>query len=475
MQVRSVSRRIRQDLYFLTMPIHAWMLTGRGTRRHHRSLKESEFWPEGDLRKLQLDRLRALILHARTTSDFYRQRLSEVNVTEHDITDLTSLTKIPLLSKSDVRSNLDRGLLSTSFRQQELHRINTSGSTGEPFTIYANRNQLEVRFAATLRAMQSTGWDFGDSQVRLWHQTLGMTRSQVLREKVDAWLLKRTFIPAFEFSPSSIDRFIRTVESKKPVLIDGYAESLNFLASYLNSGKSLDIAPRAVVSSAQMLPMQTRRSIETHLNTRVFDKYGSREFSGIAYECVEGAGHHVVDECYIVEVLVDGRPAKPGEIGEVVITDLFNYATPMIRYRIGDLAVAVDPTSPCRCGRAHSRIGEIQGRTQAIVHCANGTWMPGTFFAHFFKDYEAVVRFFQIEQFSPGAFVLNLVKGDAFSDEGVREMLHSLSAYVGSTTIDVQIVESIPLVRTGKRSPVVSHVPLDFQMLQSTRRDKDSK
>jgi len=471
MRVLPISPNFRRELYFLTMPLHAWMLTGRGTRDHYRDLRSSESWPAAELQRLQLERLRALIRHARTTTDFYKERFNESNLTENDISNLSSLERIPMLSKSDVRSNLENGLISTAFKQADLHRINTSGSTGEPFTIYANRNQLEVRFAATLRAMQSTGWDFGDPQVRLWHQTLGMSRSQVIRERIDAWFLNRTFIPAFEFSPTSISRFIRIIERKNPILIDGYAESLNFLANYLNSGKSIDVAPKAIMSSAQMLPAQTRKSIEDHLNTRVFDKYGSREFSGIAYECAENSGHHVVDECYIVEVLVDGRPAKPGEIGEVVITDLFNYATPMIRYRIGDLAMAIDQRTSCKCGRAHSRIGEIQGRTQAIVHCANGTWMPGTFFAHFFKDYEAVIRFFQIEQFSPGSFNLKIVKGEEYSDARLNAMLQALSFYVGSTSIEVQAVETIPLVRTGKRSPVISHVAVDFQSLRSVRRD----
>src|SRR5207253_1390043 len=80
-------------------------------------------------------------------------------------------------------------------------RITTSGSTGEPFTTYGDRYQLEMRFATTLRALEWTGWRFGDRQARLWHQTLGMSRSQVIREKTDAWFMRRLFIPAFEITP----------------------------------------------------------------------------------------------------------------------------------------------------------------------------------------------------------------------------------------------------------------------------------
>ena len=396
---QSVFEHLRREFYFLSMPIHAWTIGGLSTRRHYRDLKATEFTSKEVIRSLQLSRLQSLLEHSYATSVFYKERLGEVMPSPKEFVSLDQLSMLPLLTKSDVRANLDKGLLSSAFNKSKLLRINTSGSTGEPFTIYANRNQLEVRFAATLRALESTGWGFGQPQVRLWHQTLGMSRSQVIRERIDAWLLNRRFVPAFEFSPETISRFVQTIEKHQPILIDGYAESLNFLASYLLSGNTLNIKPIAVMSSAQMLPNKTRSTIENGLETKVFDKYGSREFSGIAYECQYGSGHHVVDECYVVEILVDGRPAKPGEIGEVVITDLFNFATPMIRYRIGDLAVALSDKEPCLCGRPHSRIGEIQGRTQAIVFCANGKWMPGTFFAHFFKDHEDVIRFFQIEQF----------------------------------------------------------------------------
>lgn len=447
------------------MPLHAWTIRGRHTRSKYRQLKKSEFAKPSDLRAIQDDRLRKLVEHAYQTSAFYRKRFEDLGLTPSDIHGVHDLDRLPLLSKNDVRENINSTLLSTAFQRSELLKITTSGSTGEPFTIFANRDQLEVRFAATLRALESTGWRFGQPQVRLWHQTLGMSRTQVVRERLDALLLNRRFIPAFEFSPKTIDEFVRRIESKKPVLIDGYAESLNFLASYLAAGNPIDLSPIAVMSSAQMLPRSTKETIEKSLKTKVFDKYGSREFSGIAYECLADNGHHVVDECYFVELLVDGRPARPGEVGEIVVTDLYNFATPMIRYRIGDLAVALDNSTPCPCGRGHSRIGEIQGRTQAIVHCANGTWMPGTFFAHFFKDYESVIRFFQIEQNRKGEFALRIVRGSHFSHESLHRILADLRQHVGDTRIDIKLVDSIPLVRTGKRSPVISHMGVDFQDL----------
>ena len=132
--------------------------------------------------------------------------------------------------------------------------------------------------------------------------------------------------------------------------------------------------------------------------------------------------------------------------------------------------MAVDDTEPCPCGRHLSRIGRIEGRTQAIVHCANGSWLPGSLFLHFFKDYEHAVRFFQIRQETPGEFVLKIVKNRRFTQTEFDAMITELRRYVGDTKIDVEFCDSIPLLGTGKRSPIVSTVRQDFQALPSRSR-----
>jgi phenylacetate-CoA ligase len=378
----------------------------------------------------------------------------------------SDLTNLPYLEKDLLKENLYFDLFAENHDKRDMHKITTSGSTGTPLTIYADRFQLEVRFASTLRALEWTGWRFGDKQARLWHQKIGMSFSQIVKEKLDAFLLRRMFIPAFEISSGSIESMISRIEKFRPKLIDGYAESLNFLASYLKGRGGLSFEPIALMSSAQSLPDDSRKTIEEALGARVFDKYGSREFSGIAYQCAESRDYHVVSESYIVELLVGGRAAVPGEIGEVVVTDLNNYSVPLIRYRIGDLAKAVDNSSPCPCGRQQPRIGQIQGRTQAIVYCADDLWIPGTFFAHFFKDHSTVVSMFQIHQELKGEFTLRAVKAPGWTDSGMETVMQKLYEVIGQNTkVKIVFVDVIPLLATGKRSPVVSEVREDVQAL----------
>lgn len=459
---RSRVARLQESFYFRTLPLHSWQISRFETSEAYAFLMESQYFSREQLLQLQQERLETLMSHARTRVPFYRSRTELAG--SGPSSNWEPLTGFPLLTKELVRANVHMRLFADNFDSRTVQAIRTSGSTGEPFVTYADVYQLGFRFASTLRALKWTGWDFGDPQVRLWHQRIGMSPSQARKERLDAKLLNRSFVPAFEFDEHALRDLVAHLNFRRPVLIDGYAESLNFLATYLDLGVELEFKPKAVMSSAQTLTSQTRAKIERALDTRVFDKYGAREFSGIAYQCGHDERFHVMDESYIVEILVDGRPALPGEVGEVVITDLNNYTFPLIRYRIGDLAVQAEQHL-CKCGRALSSLGRIEGRTQALVFCANGRWLPGTFFAHFFKDFDFAIRFFQIHQEIAGEFTLFIVPAAGWTPAAWKSIEDQLREFIGSTHVIVEIVESIPMTLTGKRTPVVSSVKVDFQGL----------
>lgn len=459
-------RRLHWNGYLSLFEATHWMMTKEvGTQLAE--LRESQWLSPEKMRELQEHKLRRLVHHAYRHVPFYRERMKQAGVHPDDVKTLDDLQKLPFLTKDDVRKHLYFDIMSDNHDKDEILKISTSGSTGEPFVCYVDRSQLEFRWAATLRAMEWTGWRFGDRQLRLWHQTLGMSKTQVVREVADAILSRRKFIPAYEMSDENLRDFVRQIESFQPVLMDGYAESFNFLARYLKEFGRLNVRPKGIISSAQSLPEASRKIIEEAFGCKVFDKYGSREFSGIAYECEAHEGHHVVGEGYIVEVLKDGKPAQPGEVGEVVITDLNNFCLPFLRYRIGDLAEAMDQSKRCACGRGLPRLGPIQGRVQSIILGSRGQYVPGTFFAHIFKDYDHVVRQFQVVQEERGAIILRLVKGPRYSDETLDELLATLKKFLGSDMrIEVRFEENIEMVRTGKRLATVSRLGVDFQTLK---------
>jgi phenylacetate-CoA ligase len=452
----------RWRAYMSTFEQTHWMIT-RDVERHYESLNKTQWLSPSQMRDFQDEKLRRLVRHAYRSVPYYRAKMQDAKLRPEDIRTQEDLPKLPYLTKADVRKHLHFDIRSENSDYDNILKIATSGSTGEPFVCYADRSQLEFRWAATLRSQEWTGYRFGDPTVRLWHQTIGMSKSQAFKEHADAFFADRTYIPIFEMTDAKLAEMIALISSKRPVLIDGYAEAFDFLAQYIAARGGLDFRPKALMSSAQTLPKKSREIIEKAFGCRVFDKYGSREFSGIAYECDAHAGHHVVGEGYIVEVLVDGRPAKPNETGEVVVTDLNNYCMPFIRYRIGDLAEGV-VEAPCTCGRGMARIGDIQGRVQSIIQGTEGHYVPGTFFAHFLKEYDYAIKRFQVVQEEPGALTFRVVKGARYSDDVMDQVKATIRQFLGSELrIDVEFVENIEMVRTGKRLASVSKLPVDFQ------------
>jgi phenylacetate-CoA ligase len=468
---RSKSRSPARDLlwrgYMATFPQSHWMLS-RDVEKYYEVLRKTQWLAPREMRQLQDEKLRRLIRHAYRNVPYYRGRMQELKLRPEDIRGQEDLHKLPLLTKADVRKHLYFDILSDNHDKRDVLRISTSGSTGEPFVIYADRTQLEFRWAATLRSQEWTGYEFGDPCVRLWHQTLGMSKSQVFKEKLDAAFCRRKFVPVFDMREDKLEEMVREISAWKPVLMDGYAEALDFLARYIKSKGSIEVHCKALMSSAQTLPEGSRKVIEEAFRCRVFDKYGSREFSGLAYECDAHNGHHVVGEGYIIEVLRDGRPVAPGELGEIVITDLNNFCLPFVRYRIGDLGVAMDANATCACGRGLPMLGNIEGRVQSIIQGTDGQFLPGTFFAHYLKEFDHALQKFQVVQEQPGAIVFKVVKGGRYSEAVLDEVLTTFRHHLGKNMkIDVEFVENVEMVRTGKRLASVSKLAVDFQKSSS--------
>jgi len=215
----------------------------------------------------------------------------------------------------------------------------------------------------------------------------------------------------------------------------------------------------AIISSAQTLPPETRALIEAQFGCPVFDKYGAREFSGIAHECDAHRGYHVNAESYIVEVVRDGRAAADGEVGEVLVTDLNNRCVPVIRYRLGDLAVAT--SRACPCGRGLPLIERVIGRLQSVVLGSNGRYLPATFFAHFFKEYEYAVARYQVVQETRDRIDVRIIRRSRFTKHTEEEIRRALAGVLGQDmTIRIELVETLELGRTGKAPSCICKIDI---------------
>ena len=187
----------------------------------------------------------------------------------------------------------------------------------------------------------------------------------------------------------------------------------------------------------------------------------------MAAQCERRQGLHVTAENLIVEVVDDeGRPVAAGVEGRVVVTDLFNYAMPFVRYANGDRAVA---GGRCECGRGLPVLAEVVGRQADILTTPDGRSVSGLYFPHLLKDFPSVRRF-QVVQDQPDEVVLTL------EAPGVtREELDRIAAAVGAVLgpavrFTVRPVDQIALSPSGKLLVVVNRVGRDGVDSQSTGR-----
>jgi phenylacetate-CoA ligase len=455
-------RKLLFFIYKKTFPLHHWMI-GSQAVEYFDDLNKSQWLPASKIKEYQEKRLKRLINHVYYHVPYYREIFDKNNLRVEDIRTIEDLQKLPIMDKNVVRENLYLGLMSDSHNKKKIQKVTTSGSTGEPFFTFVEKKQLEMMWAATLRSVEWTGYKFGDRQLRLWHKYLGMKWPQIIREVIDAKLTRRSFIPAYEMDEAGLEKFMTNINQCRPVLIDGYAESFNFIAKYLKSKSYNGHKPKAIISSAQNLSLESRDVIENVFGCKVFDKYGSREFGGgLAYECEHHNGHHIVAECLIVEIVKDGRPALPGEVGEVLVTSLNNFAVPLLRYRLGDLAVQMDNLESCACGRGLPRIGDVQGRIQAVIIGSENQFVPGSFFARLFADYEYAIRQFQVVQEEPGKLKFNIVKATLFEQGILDKIIIETKKYLGEKlAVEVNFIENVELGRTGKRQHSVSKVQIN--------------
>lgn len=442
---------IRKFVYKHTFPLHHWVVR-KDMFKYYDEIKEFEKKGRSEVKSYQHERLQKMVEYARENTDHYADSLSDVETDTDDLEEL--LEQIPILDKEKLRDNPQE------FTNDDHadHKITTSGSTGTPLVMWANKAQLEKRLAMNLRNREWMGYQWGDKSVRLWHQKIGMSTVQWLKEQFEAFLSREKFIPVFKMGDDNLGEIIDEIDEYDPELVDGYAEAYNILVEYC---KRNDIEKdwKRVVSSGQQLHPSTREGIQDYLGAEVFDRYGAREFSGIAQECPAHDGKHINSYLYIVEVLNDeGDVPEEGEKGNIVVTDLHNKATPLLRYKIGDFAYPVQEES-CECGKEWPKLGDIVGREQSVIVTEGGKHLPGTFFDHYFKDYFDVIQQWQVVQEEQEAIEVNLmVTSEKEFEEIENELRQGLRKHVGDIDIRFQIMDDMEMVRTGKFRHTISEV-----------------
>jgi phenylacetate-CoA ligase len=332
----------------------------------------------------------------------------------------------------------------------------TGGSSGVPLQFDLDTGSNERRMAAWHRGYAWAGAEPGTKQLYLWGVPLGQqTTWQRGKNALYNWVYRRRILNSFEWNERRAGEFLASLNGYRPDALVAYTNPLYTLARWLDAHRLTPYSPRSIVIGAEKLHDFQRELIESVFQAPVFETYGSREFMLIGAECDRHEGLHLTQENLLIEVLEDdGSATPPGEEGNVVVTDLYNYGMPFVRYVTGDRATA--GWRMCSCGRGLPLLTNVVGRRLDMLETPEGRQVPGEFFPHLLKEFPAI-RQFQVVQAERDRIELRAVfNGDWTESERCR--LEEEVRHVVGTCVQFVIVavDEIPLTPAGKLRVVVN-------------------
>ena len=334
--------------------------------------------------------------------------------------------------------------------------VQTSGATGEPVVVRRTAVTNLYWMALTVRDHD-------------WHGRDESGRLAVIRPSVPVdgvfpdWgqplnLLGRTGCMYTMPLGSDVGMQGEWLTRVDPHYLLTFPANLAALLDWLSARQAVLPSLRAVRSLGETLTPALRARVRAQLGVPVTDSYSSQELGVIALECVEGGLYHVMAENVIVEILRDDdAPCAAGEIGRVVVTDLHNFATPLVRYDTGDRA---EVGTPCPCGRGLPTLARVLGRARGMLRLPNGErrWPLVGFYEY---QQIAPIRQYQLVQTSLSRIEVRFAVSPKLDEAQETQMRALIIRWLGAPfTLDFRYyTDAIPRDPSGKFEDFICLVP----------------
>ena len=410
-------------------------------------LERMQWLSVADIKNIQSRRLQELISHAASSTTFYKKYYEDSGVDIGSLKFPEDIERLPIVSKKDVRESL-MDMIAEGNSMEDLSCAKTGGSTGLSLDLYFDKDTQERRNAAAMMTDRWSGWDLGEKRAAVWGNP---PVAKSFKEKVrSAFLDRMMFLDTMALNDKSMAEFVDQWRVNKPTMMFGHSHSIYMFALYLLDKGIFDLRPKGIVSTSMMLLDHERSEINRAFGCKVFNRYGCEEVGLIASECEYHNGFHLnINDVYVEFINIDGLPCKAGEQGKIVITDLNNYAMPLIRYSVEDVGVPSDRV--CKCGRGLPIMESVVGRVADFLKRVDGTLVAGVSLVERTLTAVAGVEQMQLVQNKLEEVVVYIVKSGRCDKAIMADLTTEFESALGKNMkIIYKFVEVIPQEKTGK-------------------------
>lgn len=408
------------------------------------SVKKNIYTSRDALDKLRLNLLRKQILHAYRNIPYFKKSFDEANLNPDNFNSIEDLSSYPIITKDVIRLNnlqmLNRNVLSWNW-----FKSHTSGSTGQPmWTYYDMKSWIRKKYLAKIRARMECGTKFHERIVIFEPTSLEQVKNRNRSLFPPSPIFKLKVFSIFE----PYEQTIKGLQAFSPNAVYGLPSHFFQLAQFMaKNGYGLPSIKR-IFTSSEYLQENVRKYIEKIFDAVVFDIYGSTEFKEVAWECEKHEGYHINEDEVIVEVLQNGKPAAPGVIGNIVLTDLRNTVMPLIRYQLYDKGILIE--KKCSCGRTFSLMKPCAGRSSEHIILPDGEVLSPYLFTTNIEKIDRLLQY-QIVQVTKEKILVRVITDDEnFNRIAVelRKIIYNITNHL--MEIEVQQHTKIDIEENGK-------------------------
>ena len=353
-------------------------------------LDRTQWMKRRELIAQQYRQLAILVDHLGRESKQFARRLADAKLAPNDLASEEGLRRLPPLSRRDLQISPEELFCARIPNGHgPLGEGRTSGSSGEPVAI--RRTSVNVLM-----------WRAFNIRSQIWQSTDFAGRTTTIRPQLTEYSEKpdrgAPINQLFKTGPvqgipmtTDIKRQAELLREFRPDNLIAYPTNLDHLCRYFAEHGDAPESLKFVYTIGETLSPQTREQALKVLGATVLDKYSSQEVGVIAAECPESGLYHIMSEGLIVEVVKeDGSPCRIGDSGKVLITDLHNFATPLVRYDIRDYA---EVGGACPCGRGLPTLKRILGRARNLLIKPDGTRNWPLIGFHAFRDIAPILQY----------------------------------------------------------------------------------